>query len=229
MKKLSITIASLLLLLLIISSCGSMTIVSKKKLMDIQQGMTQQEIKALLGSPDYRRFGEMFEEWEYQRLDESLNWAVVLVFFTDGLVTGMDTFQSPTPPSPVTHPVQNTTVVVTPSPSRPHSPGNEVPHRRREVMSQPNFDKFHQSLKRGFSWDYMKTIENALQTTRFTSAQCQVLLKLFSFSDEQVGFLKAVYPGVSDKQNFYTVVDKLSFGTDKTRINDYIENYNKRR
>lgn len=229
MKRLSITIASLLLLLLIVSSCGSMKIVSKKQLMDIQPGTTQQEIKTLLGSPDYRRFGEAFEEWEYQRLDESLNWAVVLVFFTDGLVTGMDTYPLPTPSSQVTPPVHNTTVVVTPGQNRPHRPENEAPHGRQKVMSQTDFDKFHQSLKRGFSWDYMKTIEQALQSNRFTSAQCQVLLKLFSFSDEQVGFLKAVYPGVSDKQNFFTVVDKLTFGTDKTRINEYIENYNKRR
>lgn len=229
MKRLSITIASLLLLLVIVSSCGSMTIVSKKKLMDIQQGMTQQEIKTLLGSPDYRRFGEVFEEWEYQRLDESLNWTVVMVFFTDGLVAGMDTYPLPTPPAQAAPPVHNTTVVVTPGQNRPHRPEDEAPHGRRKVMSQAEFDKFHQSLKRGFSWDYMKTIEQALQTNRFTSAQCQVLLKLFSFSDEQVGFLKTVYPGVSDKQNFFTVVDKLPFGTDKTRINEYIENYNKRR
>lgn len=36
-------------------------------LMKVQKGMTQKEIKSLLGEPKYHRFNEVSEEWEYRK------------------------------------------------------------------------------------------------------------------------------------------------------------------
>lgn len=224
MKRLFITITSLLLLLLMVSSCGSMQMLSKKKLMSIQHGMTQQEISSILGLPDSRRFDEAFEEWEYQRLDDMLDSTVLIVRFEDGRVTGMENFRPQMPPPVVTPPA-----VIVPDCNPPRDYGYNNQQKGRKVMSPAEFERFHQHLKSGFSSDRMKKIRDALLVSRFTSQQCGVMVGLFSFSDEQIDFMETVYPSVADKQNFSVAMDKMSFGTDKNRIREYIDKYNNRR
>lgn len=55
MKK--IHVSAILLLLVVMSSCASLLAdFRNSQLMGIQKGMTQQEVKTILGEPNYRRF-----------------------------------------------------------------------------------------------------------------------------------------------------------------------------
>ena len=60
MKK--IHVSAILILLVVMSSCAGLILNFKNsQLMSIQKGMTQQEVKAILGKPNYRRFDEQWK------------------------------------------------------------------------------------------------------------------------------------------------------------------------
>lgn len=226
MKKRSILL--FLSLVLLGSSCMSLLYPTPKQ-MSIQKGMTQQEILELLKEPSFRRFDENGEEWEYREAIVG-GFRVTIIGFTDGRVALLDMFQEDAsmPPS--------ATVVVTPNHSTSHPSGMQRPPQNapparphRRAMPAAEFDSFFRELKEGISFDRMKKIDAALLTNGFTSAQCRNLLTLFTFSAEQVELLKILYPQVVDKQQFSTVVDRMTYGTDKREINDYIENYNRKK
>ena len=48
----------------ILGSCSTYY-VSNKQVMEVQQGMSRQNVEKILGKPDYRRFDGGGEEWEY--------------------------------------------------------------------------------------------------------------------------------------------------------------------
>ena len=77
----------------ILGSCSTYY-VSNKQVMEVQQGMSRQNVEKILGKPDYRRFDGGGEEWEYHRISSVLygNSIKIIVYFADGRVTGMDTF-----------------------------------------------------------------------------------------------------------------------------------------
>lgn len=104
MKKIHVML--LLSLLMITSGCASLYI-TNKQLMDIENGMSRQEVKNILGKPDYRRFDGDTEEWEYSRYMAMMGYATVLVRFFGEEVVGMDTFEN------VTSPAATTTTVIT--------------------------------------------------------------------------------------------------------------------
>ena len=109
MKK--IHVSAILILLVVMSSCAGLIINFKNsQLMSIQKGMTQQEVKTILGKPNYRRFDGAMEEWEYRSLSLiSGEYKVVVITFEDGRVSGMDTFttrdfqEHPLLPAPCIH------------------------------------------------------------------------------------------------------------------------------
>ncbi len=77
----------------ILGSCSTYY-VSNKQVMEVQQGMSRQNVEKILGKPDYRRFDGGGEEWESHRISSVLygNSIKIIVYFADGRVTGMDTF-----------------------------------------------------------------------------------------------------------------------------------------
>lgn len=87
MKKM-ITMAMVLFAAISLSSCGVNMHLTKKNMMRIEEGMTKQEVKGILGSPENRRFDQGRENWEYIAMDGK----VFQVFFYDDRVVGLDTF-----------------------------------------------------------------------------------------------------------------------------------------
>ena len=55
----------------ILGSCSTYY-VSNKQVMEVQQGMSRQNVEKILGKPDYRRFDGGGEEWEYHRISSVL-------------------------------------------------------------------------------------------------------------------------------------------------------------
>lgn len=101
MKK--IHVIGMLLFLVLSASCGSMN-----KIMQVQEGMSKQEIAKIFGTPDYRRFNRGIEEWEYRTLSVvTALYKVTVIAFEDGRVSGMNTFTEEVHESPVVVPCQH--------------------------------------------------------------------------------------------------------------------------
>lgn len=92
-----------LLFSLLICSCSSLFNFSSlpERAYDIEKGMTKQEVSSRLGKPQYRRFNDDVEQWEYRVREAVTNSDnVVVVSFVDGYVTAMDSFKQYAPPQP---------------------------------------------------------------------------------------------------------------------------------
>ncbi|WP_071147300.1 outer membrane protein assembly factor BamE domain-containing protein [Bacteroides ihuae] len=95
MKKLSILFFSFLFLL---SSCATMKSLDDK-MMKITEGMSQKEVKEIFGAPNFRRFDNGREEWEYSYTTVITDTKIFLIRFESGRVVGMDTFVVPYEPN----------------------------------------------------------------------------------------------------------------------------------
>ena len=93
MKKI-ITITMILFAVLSLSSCGVNLHLTKRNMMRIEEGMSKQEVKGILGGPENRSFDQGRESWEYVAVDGK----VFIVFFYDDRVVGMDTFNKEVQP-----------------------------------------------------------------------------------------------------------------------------------
>lgn len=222
MKK--IHIIGLLTLVLLTSACSiTNTYMSGKLLMSVQQGMTPNEVHAIFGSePDYRRFDGAMEEWEYCRYSSSAGgWTIVLIQFTDGRVSGMDSFKRGVETNAAISPTAVTTIVD--FPNRAPNVQNKI-----EVMSELEFDRFLNDMKFTMrTEDQKKKIEKALDNHDFTSGQTQKLVNLIFNPQDKVEVMKIIYPYVTDKRNFNKVVETLNFSVYKDDVRKFIDEYHK--
>ncbi|MDE6162376.1 MAG: DUF4476 domain-containing protein [Bacteroides sp.] len=212
-------------LILLCSACFTSSNMSGKMLMSIQQGMTPLEVCNVFGAePDFRRFDGNSEEWEYRRYSTSANagWSIVLIQFTDGRVSGMDSFKDRSME-------MNATTVVPPSPTAVATVGafpNRYPVKEIRVMSDSEFEKFHDKLKFTIMGnEQKKMIERMLQKHDVTSAQCVEMVKEISYTPDQVEIMKKMYPYVKDKQNFNKVINILFSDTYKDEVRKFIKEY----
>ena len=60
----------------------------------------QQEVKTILGKPNYRRFDGAMEEWEYRGYLSKAGHSVICVNFIDNRVVGLDSFRDGAPTAP---------------------------------------------------------------------------------------------------------------------------------
>ena len=76
-----------------LSSCGTLT--GNNMLFKVKRGMTERQVKEILGSPDFRRFHGDMEQWEYQKISWIGYGKIILVDFEDGRVVNFDSFPEP--------------------------------------------------------------------------------------------------------------------------------------
>ena len=89
---------------LALSTAGCAALVSTPKaISEIKPGMSAGQIKRLMGRPDLRRFGNSYEEWEYQRTISQNSYNVIIIKFDNGDVTGMDSYRVDNPAIPPMH------------------------------------------------------------------------------------------------------------------------------
>lgn len=214
-------------LLLLLSSCYTTKFVSGNLLMSVQQGMTPTEVRTVFGSePDFRRFDGGFEEWEYKRYSKSGGgaWAIILIQFTDGRVSGMDSFNE--------RGIElNSATIVSPSPTA-LTTVDDYPFRLNkeqvEVISDKEYDRLLNKVKFTVLGDEQKKlIEHALKQHDFTSAQCSELVKQISYTPDRIDIMKKMYPCVADKQNFRMVIEEtLSYNGHKEEMRRFVRDYN---
>lgn len=210
MKKISFSL--FLLMTIILSSCYALK--SNTTFAQIQRGMTKEEVLELCKKPLYQRFDDLGEEWEYRAVVSNY-WSVIVVNFENDRVVALNMFKEPmsVPSVPVAQGNFSGS-------GFEYRPGPSIPLSRR-VMSESEFIEFYNSLKRGFSSDRLKKIREI----SLTSAQCKALVDIFSFTSEKIEAIKVMYPQVVDKRNYYMVIDKLTFSSEKDQVRSYIEQY----
>lgn len=92
---------SIALATMMAASCGIST---RTAISRIEPGMSETRIKNMLGKPDLRRFDkDGKEEWEYHRYSGHEENTVIVIRFSDGRVSGMDSFKAKDPAIP--HPM----------------------------------------------------------------------------------------------------------------------------
>lgn len=93
MRKLKQTLLALTICTLVISC----SLTTSSTIMKVQRGMSQEEVSHLLGKPDFRRFDNGSEQWEYTKTNMSTAAnTVIIIDFVDGMVTNMGILLSPT-------------------------------------------------------------------------------------------------------------------------------------
>lgn len=104
--------------------------------------------------------------------------------------------------------------------------GHDDFHGQKRAMSPDAFSQFFALFKKGpFESDRMALLNTTLLNSYFTSQQCLELTAYYSFDDEKMKVMQKVYPKIIDKQNFFLVIDVLSFSRNKDKMNDFLEQY----
>lgn len=209
---------SVLSVILITTGCASFSS-SRRTWMDIQPGMTQQQILTMLGKPDYRRFNYDIEEWEYQKFNPIGNNTVIIIGFENKIVVNMNSFPVE-PKVPPTPPQTNTPQVI---PSYPNQPSYPVVQPGRPVypmypMNDQEFQQLLEQVKRAsFSSDRLKVVQNAINNRNFTCKQTATLLALISFDDDKLKALTLIAPRITDGVNYEQVINTFSFSSNKDK------------
>lgn len=190
------------------SSCASVMGINKNIMMKLHKGMTQDEVSTILGQPDYRRFDNETEEWEFVKY---INYSGILgvsspttivIGFVDGRLVSMDSFERiSVPPVPV-YPAVEVGGRIT---SYPHvSPGRGM----REI----DFQAFYNNVRsKPFKDDQLMLVRVGAQSNTFTCSQCVQLMSIYTFDDDKLEVLKIIAPRLEDRENYSKVIDALAF------------------
>lgn len=199
--------------------CGSLfTASNKEKVSNIRPGMSQNEVQAILGKPDYTRFNGGIEQWEYRNCyyaygNQPVN---VTVDFSNGKVIAMDSFDTPVYP---THPTPPKVVC---PPSYPNIP---TPGRHTMTLNEKQFNTFYKRMKEEpFEDDRLKLLKEETERTDFTCGQCARLLQLNSFDDDKLTMLRVLAPAITDKENLREILDTLTFDSSKQKAMQLLRN-----
>lgn len=87
------------------------------------------------------------------------------------------------------------------------------------AISQENFAKLLKGLKaEAFDDGKASFVASFAAQSHLSCAQARELLKAFSFDDGRIKSAVALYPRLTDKENFFTVLDVFSFDASRTEV-----------
>lgn len=196
MKNLIQTTA-LAVLLSTLTGCGLYdTANQRSRLMgNLHEGMSQQEVIATLGKPEFRRFNNGIEQWEYHKTHWAGEKTVITLDFQDNKVIALDSYDGTFPP------------VTAYPPIAAYPPSQGYPQR-----PQSRFDVLYQQVKaEPFKDNRLKLLEDAAYRYRFTCSEVADLLKLFNFDDERLEALEILQPAISDYRDSDRIIDSMTF------------------
>ncbi|WP_288150288.1 DUF4476 domain-containing protein [Phocaeicola sartorii] len=184
----------------LVSSCG---LTASNAIMKVQRGMFQEEVSQLLGSPDFRRFDNGSEQWEYTTAANK----VIIIDFIDGMVTNMDSFKAIVTPPPVAVCPPNEIITVAP----PSQPDHSGPHRpRRKAMNPLDFENLYKKVRsKAFKDDQLELLSVGVVNNYFTCKQTARLMSIFTWDDEKMKVLRMVSDRIVDRENGNEIVKTL--------------------
>ena len=87
------------------------------------------------------------------------------------------------------------------------------------AMSENAFQTLYNNVKdESFADDKLSVIKVAAKRNGFKVSQLTRLLDLFSFADDKVACVNAVYPKIVDKKNAHQILNHFTFSGDKKKV-----------
>ena len=91
------------------------------------------------------------------------------------------------------------------------------------LMSNEEFGQFYRSYTgKSFDKDKMETFYMALKGVYFTTQQIVQMVNVLSFDDNRLELAKAAYDSCVDRENYYKVVDAMTYSSTKEKLREYI-------
>ena len=204
--KLIRQVFGLLVCVIGLSSCASL-LTNKNVLMNVQKGMSQKEVSSILGKPDYRRFDNELEEWEYSKpIMGNAGYTTIIVGFVNDRVVNMDSFQGETPVAPHVAVVAPNRVDVNPPIYPSHPQGN------RRYMDDRDFQDLYNKVKsKPFKDDQLELLSIGASNNRFSCKQCVRMMSIYTFDDEKLQVLGILASKIVDRQNYEEIINALDF------------------
>ncbi|AVM51845.1 Beta-barrel assembly machine subunit BamE [Bacteroides zoogleoformans] len=185
----------------VLSGCASLISQGSRAnvLSSIQKGMSKQEITSLLGSPDFRRFDNAMEEWEYTKrlYNEKITGTTtqIVISFEDDKVVAMDSFEKDPYPMP---PTPNGMLL------------NPSVDFNFKGMHPGEFQRLYEKIKsRPFKDDRLEMMLVVSRNNRLNCRQCAKLMSLCPFDDDKIKVLKMFAPGIKDIENYDEILDVI--------------------
>ncbi len=89
----------------------------------------------------------------------------------------------------------------------------------RYGMSQEEFERFYQKYKAlSFDNERINLLEAVIPLSGLYTDQCLRLVQACTFDSEKIKIMEKLYPYVIDKENFYQVIEELTFSSDKEKM-----------
>ena len=190
-------------------SCGSF-MTGKRAIMKVEKGMIKKDVVSLLGEPDFRRFNEQMEEWEYKKMNPlTSETTIIIVDFIDERVSNMNTFSGDNNPNPpvAVYPPHDTNYG---KPSYPPHPDDHGKPSR--AINEEEFQQLYNKVKQKlFKDDQLELLEMGVTNKYFTCKQCLRLMSIYTFDDDKLEVLEIVASRIVDTENYKDIVKSLSF------------------
>ena len=93
----------------------------------------------------------------------------------------------------------------------------------KPMMSNEEFGQFYRSYAgKSFDKDKMETFYMALKGVDFTTQQIVQMVKALSLDDNRLELAKTAYDNCVDRENYYKVVDAMTYSSTKEKLREYI-------
>ncbi|MBP1616922.1 MAG: hypothetical protein H6Q14_749 [Bacteroidetes bacterium] len=192
------------------SACVTITKSFNDKLFSIEKGMSKEQVLSILGKPDYRRFDNAFEKWEY---NPTFSVNVMVVTFENGKVSALDSFAQKLPAQTQPQTSNNPPVILPPSGRRPI-----------RVIGDAEFNSLYKLVKsKPFKDDQVGLIRDASVNTVFTCKQTKQLMNIFPFDDDKLKVIEFLSNNISDRENSYQLIDALAFLDSKDKARAFLQ------
>lgn len=185
----------------VLSSCSvTLGSGSHNALMKASKGMTKEEVNKLFGPPDFRRFENDLEQWEYQKGGIGSFTKYLIIEFENDTIKSMDSFNEI---------------------SKGISIGNmdtkRVSLHITGSIDDDEFDEIYNKVKDSVFKE--STLDRSIRFQEFSCAQCIRLMSLYTFDDDKLKMLKVLKGHIVDTQNYDDIIDSLDFisSRDKAR------------
>lgn len=221
MKNIMNIIAAITLLMAM-TSCGLYdTAGQRAQLMgNLHEGMTKREVAAVLGNPEFRRYNNGIEQWEFHKTHFSGAETVILLDFRNDKVISFDTYDG-NYPSPGYPPIAVC----------PPAPAGSNPSLPYPTDDEAWFRELYQRVKeKPFKDGRLDVLREAARQSDFTCDEIIQLMKLFSFDDDRLEALTILEPTIIDRQNVDRIINSMTFisGEEKARNILNRKHYNSR-
>lgn len=93
---------------------------------------------------------------------------------------------------------------------------------KKPFLIEKDLEDFKTYLHSLFTSDRLQPIKDFVGAYNMEASEVAPFIDLLNFSKDQVDFVKFAYDYVCDPQNYYRVIEKMSFGVDKDEVRAFI-------